>query len=388
MKNKAVYIIVILALLASAISALYKYSPLFPNSEVSGLPENFNTLSRQDQVLVCASCHPKQYENEMAGPHANAYSKLMLHINELKSTNYPHQFYSSFINGLNDKACTSCHATDNLFESYFTSADSAHPKQRKENQPFPLPSSRVDKSSFSTGVDCITCHYDGKNVLAGNGFNTTLALDEKLTCNPKKSIVLSSDISCMPCHPDNRVSETSLYYQGISDKDNCISCHQERAKTGKGTHYYYWKYDSKERAEANPMLTFYAPKKISLKGNTALIRWKNTQLPHATGQCPEMVISIDVQDGEGKSKGNANLRFNRRDYYGAKMLQFFGGNQLPGISGILPMLNSTDTVLEIPLTDVNPNSPLFVDVKGLSKTQYWIEDSLGVIRYRHRSRIQ
>jgi hypothetical protein len=52
------------------------------------------------------------------------------------------------------------------------------------------------------------------------------------------------------------------------------------------------------------------------------------------------------------------------------------------------MLNSTDTVLEIPLTDVNPNSPLFVDVKGLSKTQYWIEDSLGVIRYRHRSRIQ
>ena len=388
MKNKVIYGIVFLALLAAVLSALFKYSPFLTISEVSGLPENFNALSRQEQVLVCASCHPKQYENEMAGPHANAYSKLMLHVNELKSTNYPHKFYSDFIAGLNENACTSCHATGNLFEEYFTSKDSSHPVQWKSDNPFPLPSSRVDKYSFATGVDCITCHYDGKDVLAGNGFIPTSNLNDELTCKPLKSTVLSSDISCMPCHPDNRVSESSLYYPGNSEKDNCVSCHQERDKSGKGTHYYYWKYDSKERAEANPMLTFYAPKEISLKGNTALIRWKNTQLPHATGLCPEMVISIDVQDGEGKSKGSANLRFNRRDYYGAKMLQFFGGNQLPGISGILSELHSTDTVLVIPLTEVNPNSPLFVDVKGRSKTQYWIEDSLGVIRYQHRSQIR
>ena len=55
---------------------------------------------------------------------------------------------------------------------------------------------------------------------------------------------------------------------------------------------------------------------------------------------------------------------------------------------ILPELHSTDTVLVIPLAEVNPNSPLFVDLKGRSKTQYWIEDSLGVIRYQHRSQIR
>ena len=31
---------------------------------------------------------------------------------------------------------------------------------------------------------------------------------------------------------------------------------------------------------------------------------------------------------------------------------------------------------------------LFLDVRALNKPQYWEDDSLGVIRYQHRSQIR
>ena len=45
----------------------------------------FNQLSRIEQVKMCGSCHPKQYESEMKGPHANAYKMLEAHFNYIGS---------------------------------------------------------------------------------------------------------------------------------------------------------------------------------------------------------------------------------------------------------------------------------------------------------------
>jgi len=388
MKSKAVYVLVVLSAVLAVVTSLYRCSGVLSTTEASGLPENFNALGRQEQVLVCASCHPKQYENEMAGPHANAYDKLMLHINETQVTTYPHAFYGNFINGLDDQVCASCHATGDLFQDYFSAPDNGSPKHWKEENHFPLPTGRSDTSSFRMGVDCLTCHYDGKRVMAAGNFVASDTLNPLLSCLPVASTVLSSDLGCMPCHPDNRVNDNELYYTGLEPGKNCISCHQEKDGSGKGTHYYYWKYDSEQRTKANPLLSFYAPASISIENNNVLVRWKNENLPHAIGQCPEMVVKITVEDKNQTSLAGADLRFNRRDYYGAKMLQMFGGNTLPGVSGFMPVLYKTDTMIVLPIPARKVEDAVVVTVNGISKTQYWHHDSTGVVRYSKQTQLR
>ncbi len=330
---------------------------------------------------MCGGCHPKQYANEMAGPHANAYAKLMVHIDQTRETTYPHRFYSSFIAQV-ESSCAYCHSSSNVFETYFTSIDDATPRIMEPNKSFPLPIGRSDSTSFLTGVDCLTCHFDGKKVIAGASFSPKPNISQASTCAPMASKVLSSDLGCMPCHPDNRVSDSDLYYSGLQSGSTCISCHEEKDASGTGTHYYYWKYDSEQRTSKNPLLAFYAPREVSIEGNNVLVRWKNELLPHAIGQCPEMVINIGLSGRDGHVDTSVDLRFNRRDYYGNKMVNFFGANVLPGISGFMPVLNHTDTLIRLPIGVLQKSDSIKVSVTGLSKTQYWHHDSTGIVRFR------
>ena len=131
------------------------------------------SLSRMEQVLQCASCHPKAYENEMLGPHASSYFKLMEHIEHIQTS--PH-FDDHWRNGVNEnlQKCLSCHAGANLYETSFSGLESETDEAKFTPEHFPMlhypPPPRSDEASLLTGVDCLTCHVKNNKVITSATF--------------------------------------------------------------------------------------------------------------------------------------------------------------------------------------------------------------------------
>lgn len=377
--------ITVIALLAAAVAiSAYFLMPAGEEMLVTGLPDNFNVLSRQEQVMVCAGCHPSQYRDEMEGPHANAYLKLQQHFAEVHEADYPYGFYTDFLGKIGQDGCLGCHATENLFGSWFTGYDDTvrlgvhNPDGSKK-----FAVGRKDPGSFSTGVDCITCHYDGRRVIAGDRFTPSSNVSPKASCSPVASRVLSSDISCLPCHANNNmVADDHIYYDGADVGTGCISCHVEQDESGRPTHYYNWRYDPPGK-RLNPRLAaFYEPLDVKLRNGSVFVRWRNDHLPHRLGDCPEMVLRFTVRDSLGSEEGSALLRVNRMGQHVAHMLNHFNGNSFPGEEGISPIPGSTDTVLEIRLSKFSSGEGMVLNVEGLNKPHYWGHDSIASARHR------
>ncbi|MCF8256207.1 MAG: cytochrome c family protein [Flavobacteriales bacterium] len=382
MANRTMFVVMALMLAAIAIAAML-IMPKLVGNEASGLPEGFDGMGREQQVMVCAGCHQQQHANEMAGPHANAYKNLTGHIEESNGAEYPHRFYTDFLNKVGERECMACHATENLFGNWFTSTDemdgmgvaSADGSMR-------FPKARADRASQITGVDCLTCHYDGKHVVAGKDFMPTPGMDPLLSCTPRASALLSSDKSCLPCHASNMADMDNIYFRGADDGQTCISCHGEFDSEGRSTHYTYWRHDPTDKPVNERLSRFYEPLSVHLKGGNAIVRWKNDHMPHRIGECPEMVIDMRVTDTSGHSFGTGELRFNLKNLHDDNMLGAFDGKMFPGLNGISPVIGETDTLIEIALEGKWDISTLRLEVSGLSKPQYWTHDSVGVVRHK------
>jgi len=391
MKSKAVYVLVVLSAVMAMVTSLYRCSGVLSTSEASGLPENFNALSRQDQVLICASCHPTQYENEMAGPHANAHAKLTEHVHHVNDSNYHLPFYADFVNMVQGQTCVSCHATDNLYEHYFKPEHTVDNLIGLYNDGNTLlPKVRASSESYSTGVDCLTCHYDGKKVVTNGHFKANETIAPELSCMPIGSTIFQSDFNCMPCHSPNMTEDHTFYYPGTASSTTCISCHQEYDAKGKGTHYYYWRFDPADRVRSERLTRFYEPQSTERRGDQVLVHWSNRNLPHRISDCPELVLAFAVVDSTGNNYGNGELRVNRKQHHDAVMANagVFKGNALPGVSGISPLFNGSDTIISITLSRNPGKAPLMLEVTALSKPHYWEGDAIGVRKFSKRMPIK
>src|SRR5688572_29587833 len=82
-------------------------------------PQAIENWSRSEQIQRCASCHPKQYENEMLGPHADSYNRLMANAKHVRtSSNFTEDWKNAVVTEF--ERCLTCHAADNLHESVYS----------------------------------------------------------------------------------------------------------------------------------------------------------------------------------------------------------------------------------------------------------------------------
>ncbi len=135
--------------------------------------EEFKKLSREEQVKKCGSCHKEIYDNEMLGPHSHAYTNLKAHLDFTNSKEYDCPAYRDFANNFNG-TCYNCHTSKNLYETVFVMEDGDYDFNlnllgKKKG------TTKRDASEVITGVDCITCHFDGEGVITRGDFKPSVA---------------------------------------------------------------------------------------------------------------------------------------------------------------------------------------------------------------------
>jgi len=347
--------------------------------------DSFNALTREQQVNTCGNCHNNVYENEMKGPHANALKRLHEHAMADWSQ---HPEYNNYLQTVyvNDSSsmCRSCHALPNLYETFLKEPNKNDDSLKKFVAKFHVPEkARHGKvNDLLTGVDCLTCHYNGTNVITNFDFQQTDSADCPLYCRPVGSKLFSSNNNCITCHKEEVVAMVNL--PGVKNPEtSCIKCHQEYDDLGKSTHYTYWQMDGPDKPKPSRLIVFddISAKYIAEK-NEVLIEWKNTRLPHPLTLCTETIAFFEVVNNSGKTLGKGEIRLNRREQHHSVLQPFWGNKPVPGINGHDIPLDGKILSHTISNINAHPNTQLKLIITGGHKGQYWLPDSLQVVSYR------
>ena len=93
-------------------------------------------------------------------------------------------------------------------------------------------------SDKMTGINCLSCHHDGKRIVGTRDLPSA-------PCSPRKAPELSTELGCIGCHNQHKLHEewrkTVFFKQGI----DCIDCHMptvDRSRDGKpfkGKHHAF-----------------------------------------------------------------------------------------------------------------------------------------------------
>ncbi|MDB5283308.1 MAG: hypothetical protein JWO06_2383 [Bacteroidota bacterium] len=340
------------------------------------MPEGFAKLTRQDQVLYCAKCHQQEYDNEMKGPHANAYQRFQQHVAFVNSDKYDCAWYTASVNKKKGE-CVSCHTPQDLFQTVFEKrVDNMDPMAslRANIKPFPPP--RVAESSRSTSVDCISCHYDGQSILATN--SKPHQLFNAPECNPKDNPIMSSNMTCYPCHWD-AVNTLLPDAARLTVKDaKCTSCHMEHDAKGNVTHYTFWKHDSPDK---HNVLIERIVDDFSVninKDGLAEITWLNTAVPHELAPGPEMIFKCQLLSQDSNVIGTKVVRMNLKKKIDTEMAEVFGTKILGGVDGDPPKLDHTP--LKYTFDVKNTADAKMMRITLIKKAQHWFPDSLGIYK--------
>jgi hypothetical protein len=374
---KKVYIVsfLLLVLLVTATSLYRNKINTIKNKDIAThhLIDSFNRLSRTEQVKTCGSCHVKEYENEMKGPHGSAFMMLQKHLAYVDSKQYNDAGYKSYINEKRT-SCISCHASDNQYEKILKTVAENQDSflvylDHADRQP---PIRKANKDNFLTGIDCLSCHYDGNRVVTNLGFESKNHAASPPYCNPKGTILFSHSNACVTCHTDEYKGLVKM--QGIKSND-CLACHQQYDNKGKGTHYIYWRHDDKDHPKPeNLKIMDDITATYDATGGRVIVKWHNTRLPHPLVVFTEPIAYFEVVDGSGKMLGKGEIRLNGRDAYNKNMIER-GYKALPGISGVSLPLDGSSIYDTIPNIKVSKSGSIELKITGGEKSQYWLPDS-------------
>ncbi len=343
--------------------------------------EEFKNLSRKEQVKKCGSCHEAIYKNEMLGPHANAWKNLRAHIDFINSTEYDCAYYKGLVKR-DSASCYGCHTSTNMYESVFrmniNEGDYALAPRLKKRKFLVM---RSDEEA-TTGTDCITCHFNGSGVVAGENFKASeRAADCPAYCKPRASKFFSSNANCQPCH-EEQFNDVFAMNSSKSTNITCASCHEEKNAQGKYTHYTYWAHNPKEKAEPENLDLFsgvtasYLPQE-----NVCRVTWCNKLMPHRASVCTELVAVVEIKDGNRIIKQDT-IRLNRRDEHIAHIRNGPGFKSFPGISGFEFSKEGDSVVKEIVLPPISKSANYNISITGIKKEQYWLNDSINSVYFK------
>lgn len=333
--------------------------------------KDFEQLPRAEQAGKCGTCHQQEYENELKGPHYNAFTYLKEHVEFVNSSLYDCYFYRDHVNESYTQ-CKGCHAPQNLYETllYDSTGNEQKMLEKLMSIPNPRPFPR-DTHELATGIDCLSCHV--KN----NEINTLMAFhkEDSILENQTRATIIKNNLLCYGCHSEVVRSiepEIAMKRTGVV---RCVACHQEY-DNGQGTHYYFWQHEAegKKNPKIEKILSdfHYVYDKSN---NVVLIQWLNQSIPHKISSGPEMIFYYNILDSTGQSLGKDTLRINKKATFDKIMYRNMQNNYHRGVEGIdVP----TDGLLQTFTVPVEKSAlPDSVEVIFMHKSQYWFPDSLG-----------
>ncbi len=339
----------------------------------------FSLLSRTQQVEKCGSCHKDILKNELEGPHANSYKKLMEHIEFINSSRFDQKEYAELVETAKLN-CMRCHAPENLYETIFknysTSSDSLINLFTHQGPVFP--EWRKDSASLITGVDCMSCHFDGKRVVTGKTFSVSKTDSCPSFCSPLASNLFSSNANCAPCHYD---AVSGMYHLTDADEktlSSCSSsCHQEY-QNNTGTHYYWWLHDPSDKTRPVVLGGIFNGLVFSLNNTSSVLnaRWNNYAIPHTMNECREITALVEVKSSDNTLLASKKIRLNRKDFHDkAALSACFKDKKVPGYRGeeFTEIAKSISSSISLPPYTGNE---LKISISGGHKPQYWFPDSL------------
>lgn len=339
--------------------------------------DSFKQLPRIMQIQKCAECHKQEYDNEMAGPHANAYKNLVAHKEFVNSDKYNCWFYTRRVN-LNYENCAGCHAPQNMFQERLLNSN----KYTNEfvanllKLPFAGTKSRDNNAGRLTGIDCFSCHYDGDRMIS---LLYTPKKGDSLPENQNLATITKNNLNCYPCHMESFQTLNAALAIKKTGNTQCLSCHQEYNSSGKGTHYLFWEHDNPE-VKQNPLVVSVMDEfrpEVILDKSTVRITWRNTAYPHKLSFCPERIVQCDILDKDSVILGTKKIRVNDKEQFDKITYEEHQKNLLYGEIGDTVLTNGEAHVYDLQLKNVTKAS--MMRIKYYNKAQYWFPDSLGTL---------
>lgn len=347
-------------------------------------------------VQECGTCHPDVYANWKDGPHGNAYHEMRKGYDQIQDEDLHPREYARWLTE-NFRICYSCHASKNIYETHYpgieNQADVLEINHYNYPKLFALAEPRTDPETWSTGVDCFTCHYNGERILTGPNFK---ADPQKAAmegyCDPLPSPFFNSNTSCRSCHAihvDHLMNFTGngLVSELETNETNCIKCHQEYDSHGKGTHYFYWRHDDPEKHPRKEVKggIFEALKLKVRSGKTLVVDWSNTLYPHNFSECGEILVLLTVHDAVGDSIFGVDIRLNRKEYHDPMLREHMFGAEPTGSPGY--SFNPGQAPLHKEFDLPYPIQRGTVSIRAYDKIQYWAKDEAGALIYEDTRRI-
>ncbi len=344
------------------------------------ISEEEASVERWAQVKKCGQCHQQAYENWLKGPHANAYQKLQEHHEYVhRSPNFDKN-YARLVR-VRSETCEGCHLTANIYENHLSSLplQTEVTQSTWEDYPdiFELPKARP--IAFDTGIDCLTCHAKGNQVVTNADFAPSQATSTE-ACLPIGSNVFSSNLNCISCHKEQVTSQHELLAEGHDLADqSCVGCHQEYNAEGQGTHYYYWRNNPADKPTPEHLNPF-AGVEIEIlntpRGSDLQFSWENIHSPHGFSECGEAITYLAIEDEQGIQHWADTFRLNRRQTHAPMIERFFTPDDVPGITGHSFHPASPPLIVTHELPNSLPESGR-IRLRGDLKAQYWANDAVG-----------
>ena len=334
--------------------------------------------SREIEIQKCAACHPKEYKNWLKGPHSRAYALLKEHQKVVNQDTYYTAQWAAHVNLHYEGRCMSCHTGENLYETNFAGLEMEKDPSKFNSQNFPkmeaLATNRKDPKTYSTGVDCLTCHKAGNRVVTNSSY-VPLDPQNPPVCNPIASNFFSTNWNCYSCHLEKvRFMEAGLPEPFASLEQNCVNCHQEYDENDRPTHYYFWHVDDLTKINHKHLKSMFDGVTVQVSKNekNLILSWVNQVEPHPYAMCNELSLKVEILDSSNNLLLSDLQRVNRKiDHTEIEMHDIFGGDSIPGEVGFSFDPNAPGLRKEYPIKSADG---LKVKLTGFYKPHYWIPD--------------
>lgn len=336
--------------------------------------QEFKNLARTEQLQKCATCHKQEFDNEMAGPHAAAFKNLTAHRNFVNSNKYDCAFYTVHVNE-SFEHCKGCHTPQNLFETLL--ADSLNNPlllaQALLKIDHPRPLTRTDEATHPTGIDCMSCHFNGTEMVS---LKHVPVADDSVPEKQTPERLTVSNMNCYLCHADVVRNFSPAMAIAQTGTARCVNCHVEQNAQGKGTHYFYWQHDSTNKHNPKPekLLNDFSFA-LNADKQAGVITWRNTVMPHRISPGPEMVLWCSVLSKDSAVLGTTAIRINKKKQFDEEMYSAMHNNYHRGVLGTDVPLNGE--VLTYPVALKHGERAAFLRIDFMHKSQYWFADSMG-----------